>query len=91
MGKSLIFSVKSMKYPYAQYRVFIKTNVYIFQIFKDRHPYYLYRDQAYKSLAYIFGPYPGQSLITGNKQYINKELSHIQMSVKHLFGLNHNL
>ncbi|OCK91863.1 uncharacterized protein K441DRAFT_572913, partial [Cenococcum geophilum 1.58] len=27
------------------------------KIFKDRHPYYLYGDQAYKSLTYIFGPY----------------------------------
>ena len=53
---------------------FIKTNAYILQIFKDRHPYFLYGDQAYKSLAYIFGPYPGKSLIAINKQYINKEL-----------------
>ena len=56
---------------------FIKTNVYILQIFKDHHPYFLYGDQAYKSLVYIFSPYLSKSLITANKQYINKELSRI--------------
>ena len=56
---------------------FIKTNVYILQIFKDRYPYFLYRDQAYKLLTNIFRPYLGNKLITSNKQYINKELSRI--------------
>jgi len=61
------------------------------EIFKDRHPYFLYGDQAYKSLAYIFGPYPGKALIAGGERYMNKELSRIRMSVEHLFGLSHNL
>ena len=53
---------------------FIKTNIYIFQIFKNYYPYFLYRDQAYKLLINIFRPYTGNKLTTSNKQYINKEL-----------------
>ena len=70
---------------------FTKTNIYIFQIFKDCHSYFLYGDQAYKSLIYIFGPYLGKVLIASDQQYINKELSCIQMSVEYLFRLLYNL
>ena len=63
----------------------------IYQIFKDHYPYFLYGDQAYKLLAYIFSPYLGKALITSNQQYINKELSCIQMLVEHLFRLSYNL
>ena len=70
---------------------FIKTNVYILQIFKDRYPYFLYSDQAYKLLIYIFSPYLDKALITSNQQYINKELSRIRMLVEYLFRLLYNL
>ena len=32
---------------------FIKTNVYILQIFKDRHPYFLYSDQGIKAATVV--------------------------------------
>ena len=46
---------------------FIKTNVYIFQIFKNCYPYFLYGDQAYKLFANIFRPYADNKLIASDK------------------------